>query len=77
MQSRYVGTRSASKPTLVHKNDLASIVHFVLFHCWLCINKKCLGKNLLIGSLWGELRLFRVVLRLNRTKKIFKIGQIF
>jgi hypothetical protein len=30
----------------------------------------------LIGPLWGELRLFRVVLRL-RGKKNFKIGQIF
>jgi hypothetical protein len=29
----------------------------------------------LIGPLWGELRLFRVVLRLSGTKKMFKIGQ--
>ncbi len=29
------------------------------------------------GPLWGEVRLFRVVLRLRRTKKIFKIGQNF
>jgi hypothetical protein len=31
----------------------------------------------LIGPLWGELRLFRVVLRLRGTKKNFKIGQNF
>jgi hypothetical protein len=29
----------------------------------------------LIGPLWGELRLFRVVLGLRGMKKIFKIGQ--
>ena len=29
----------------------------------------------MIGPLWGELRLFRVVLRLRGMKKIFKIGQ--
>jgi hypothetical protein len=31
----------------------------------------------LIGPLWGELQLFRVVLRQCGMKKIFKIGQIF
>jgi hypothetical protein len=31
----------------------------------------------LIGPLWGELRLFRVVLRLRGMKKNFKIGQKF
>jgi hypothetical protein len=31
----------------------------------------------LIGPLWWELRLFRVVLRLSGTRKNFKIGQIF
>jgi hypothetical protein len=34
-------------------------------------------KNFLIGPLWGELRLFRVVLRLRGMKKNFKIGQNF
>ena len=29
----------------------------------------------MIGPLWGELRLFRVVLGLRGMKKIFKIGQ--
>ncbi len=29
----------------------------------------------MIGPLWGELRLFRVVLGLRRMKKIFKIGK--
>ena len=29
----------------------------------------------MIGPLWGELRLFRVVLRLRGMKKIFEIGQ--
>ncbi len=29
----------------------------------------------MIGPLWGELPLFRVVLRLRGMKKIFKIGQ--
>jgi hypothetical protein len=33
------------------------------------------GNNFLIGPLWGELRLFRVILRLRGMKKIFKIGQ--
>jgi hypothetical protein len=31
----------------------------------------------LIGPLWGELRLFRVVLGLRGMKKIFKIGKKF
>ena len=31
----------------------------------------------MIGLLWGELRLFRVVLRLRGMKKFFKIGQNF
>jgi hypothetical protein len=31
----------------------------------------------LIGPLWGELRLFRVVLTLRGMNKIFKIGQPF
>jgi hypothetical protein len=31
----------------------------------------------LIGPFWGELRLFRVVLRLRGTKIFFKIGQKF
>jgi hypothetical protein len=43
----------------------------------LCLNIKILGKLFVIGPLWGELRLVRVVLRLRGTKKIFKIGQIF
>jgi hypothetical protein len=30
-----------------------------------------------IGPLWGELRLFRVILRLRRMKKNFMIGQNF
>jgi hypothetical protein len=31
----------------VHKNEnfLSSILNFVLFHCWLCINIKILGKT--------------------------------
>jgi hypothetical protein len=29
----------------------------------------------LIGPIWGELRLFRVVLRLRGMKKIFELGQ--
>ncbi len=29
----------------------------------------------MIGPLWGELRLFRVVLGLRGMKKVFKIGQ--
>ncbi len=33
------------------------------------------GKNFWIGPLWGELRLFRVVLRLRGMKKIFELGQ--
>ncbi len=41
------------------------------------LNIKILGKLFVIGPLWGELRLVRVVLRLRGTKKIFKIGQIF
>ncbi len=35
------------------------------------------GKKFLIGPLGGELRLFRVVLRLRGMKKFIKIGQIF
>ncbi len=31
----------------------------------------------MIGPLWGELRLFRIVLGLRGMKKIFKIGQKF
>ncbi len=31
----------------------------------------------MIGQLWEELRLFRVVLRLRGMKKIFKIGRNF
>ncbi len=31
----------------------------------------------MIGPLWGELRLFRVVLRLRGMKKNVKVGQIF
>jgi hypothetical protein len=33
------------------------------------------GKKFLIGPLWGELRLFRVVLRLRGMKKNFELGQ--
>jgi hypothetical protein len=55
----------------------ASILNFVLFQCYLSINNKILGKIFLIGPLWGELRLFRIVLRLRGMKKNFKIGQIF
>jgi hypothetical protein len=33
------------------------------------------GKQFLIGPLWGELRLFRVVLRLRGMKTIFELGQ--
>jgi hypothetical protein len=33
------------------------------------------GENFLIGPLWGELRLFRVVLRLRGMKKIFELIQ--
>ncbi len=29
----------------------------------------------MIGPIWGELRLFRVVLRLRGMKKIFELGQ--
>ncbi len=32
-------------------------------------------KKIFIGPLWGELRLFRVVLGLRGMKKIFKIGK--
>ena len=32
--------------------------------------------NFFIGPLWGELRLFRAVLRLRGMEKKFKIGQI-
>ena len=56
---------------------LASILNFVLFQCKLCINNKISEKNFLIGPLWEELRLFRVVLGLRGLKKIFKIGQFF
>ncbi len=57
---------------------LASILNFVLFQCQLCIYNKILVKNFFfIGPLWGELRLFRVVLRLRGMKNIFKIGQNF
>ncbi len=38
----------------------------------LCINNKILEKIFLIGPLWGELRLFRVVLGLHGMKKNFK-----
>ena len=31
----------------------------------------------MIGPLWGELRLFRVVLGLRRMKKFFELGQTF
>ena len=40
-------------------------------------NNKILVKKILIGPLWGELRLFRVVLRLRGMKKFFKIGPKF
>jgi hypothetical protein len=62
----------------VHKNEnfLASILNFVLFHCKLCIKIRLWGNFVLIGPLWGDLRLFRVV-RLSGTKVFFKIDQIF
>ncbi len=34
-----------------------------------------MGEKFLIGPLWGELRLFREVLRLHGMKKIFELGQ--
>jgi hypothetical protein len=43
---------------------LASILNFVLIHCWLCQNIKILQKNFLIGQVLEEVRFFRVVLRL-------------
>jgi hypothetical protein len=54
---------------------LTSILNFELFQCYLCINNMILVKIFLIGPLWGELRLFRVVLRLRGMKKNFKIGK--
>jgi hypothetical protein len=54
---------------------LASILNFVLFHFLLCINNEILGKNFFDWTNMGELRLFRIALRLRGLKKIFKIGQ--
>jgi hypothetical protein len=56
---------------------LALILKFVVFHCKLCINNRILGKIFFEWSIMGELRLFRVVLRLRGIKKFFKIGQFF
>jgi hypothetical protein len=49
---------------------LASILNFALFQS--CINNKILGKFFFIGPLWGEQRLFRVVLRLRGMQKNFQ-----
>jgi hypothetical protein len=54
---------------------LASILNFVLFHCYLCQNNKILQKKFLIGPVLEEVRFFRVVLGLRGMKKIFELGQ--
>ena len=53
---------------------LASILKFVIFLCKLCQNIKILLKNFLIGPVLGEVRFFRVVLRLCGMKKNFELG---
>jgi hypothetical protein len=54
---------------------LASILNFVLFQCYLCINNKILVKKIFYWTIMGELRLFRVVLGLRGMENIFKRGQ--
>jgi hypothetical protein len=52
---------------------LASILNLkkkILFPCKLCIDNMILGKDYFAWTFIGELRLFRVVLRLSGTKKI-------
>jgi len=47
------------------RNFFVSYVKILRFH----------KKNFLTGPLLGEVRFFRVVLRLRRMKKIFELGQ--
>jgi hypothetical protein len=55
-------------------NFLASILNFVLIHFYLCMNIKVLYKYFWIGPLWGEVELFRVVLRLRGIKNVLNLG---
>jgi hypothetical protein len=66
-------------PLKVHKKDnfFGFDFEFCTFLLLVMQNNKILGKIFLIRPLWGELRLFRIVLRLRGMKKFFKIGQIF
>ncbi len=62
----------------VHKNE--NIFGFDFKFCTISMlvmrkNNKILVNKILIGPLWGELRLFRVVLGLRGMEKFFKIGQ--
>jgi hypothetical protein len=52
------------------RNFLASILNFVLFQCKLCINNKILVKKFFDWTIMGELRLFRVDLKVPK-REIF------
>jgi hypothetical protein len=43
----------------------------------LCLNMKVCKTQFLIGPQWGEVGLFRVVLRLRGTKIVINLGQKF
>jgi hypothetical protein len=75
------GSKSELKPTWILKGTQdENFFGFDFEFCTISLSVNAeiirfLGKNFLIVPLWGELRLFRVVLRLHGMKKKFKIGQ--
>jgi hypothetical protein len=75
--SSIISRLKSSAGLKVHKTEifLASILKFVLFLCYLCQNIRILQKKFLIRPLLGEVRFFRVVLRLRGMKKNFELGQ--
>jgi hypothetical protein len=75
------GSKSELKPTWILKGTQdEKFFGFDFEFCTISLSVNAeiirfLGKKFLIVPLWGELRLFRVVLRLHGMKKVFKIGQ--
>jgi hypothetical protein len=54
---------------------LASILNFVLFHCYLCINNKILGKNFVDWTIMGGATIIPRSLKTTRSKQIFQDSQ--
>jgi hypothetical protein len=60
-----------------NENFLASILNIVLFHCYLCINNKILGKIFFDWTIIGGATIIPRSLKTKRNKKKFQDRPIF